>query len=376
MSREFGDQHDLRERRTAEAAGSGDGWGDLAGTHVDSPQRTEPVQVASVTADVAASAEAAAADVPPAACLRRNDTGFEDGWGAEVVGSRRDREKLDEGDGPDETPATDDRSQIARSRVTGSASSDGRWIATSKTVAIDRRGTAGETEELDDESNEVPGLAGRDECLDGGYEAPADTPSTAEPQRVDYEAEEKLVNPHAQHGVSDAAKREEIAQELDLRPVLSPVDREAIENYTARGYLDLNSALSSGTLEDIAAIADRSAALSEALAKLPVREGTVLRGGSRPLSAGDIARYEPGDIVVESRYTSSTIDPEEEFSRYGGNAIWVIESKHGRSIEDLAVPEHRREAEVLFDRFARFRVFSRDYNEDLRAWIIYMEELG
>ena len=139
-------------------------------------------------------------------------------------------------------------------------------------------------------------------------------------------------------------------------------------------YHTLNSALSKETLDKVQESARESNVLSAALRKLPAHEGTVLRGASMQLTADELAKYEPGDFVVEPRFLSVTVDPEEEFSKEGGNAIWVIESKQGHSLEDLADPSMAHEKEVLFDRFARFQVLAKEYNDELQAWIIYMEE--
>lgn len=161
---------------------------------------------------------------------------------------------------------------------------------------------------------------------------------------------------------------------------LSDAERQAIRNYTLEKYsgLDsyhtLNPALSIDTIDKMQQSARESNILSAALSKLPVHEGTVLRGTIKPLTAAELAKYEPGDFVVEPRFLSSTVDPEEEFSKEGGNAIWVIESKNGHSLKDLADPSMANEQEILFDRFPRFQVLAKEYDDELQAWVIYMEE--
>ncbi len=148
---------------------------------------------------------------------------------------------------------------------------------------------------------------------------------------------------------------------------LTEKDRKAIADYTGIEYRRLNDTLRTGTLQQLEGVADNASDLSEALRKLPDYEGTVQRGGHVPESIVD--RYREGEVVVENGYTSATTDPEKEF---GGNALWVIESKHGRDISELSgMPEER---ELLFDHFSSFRVLSKERDPDLDRWIIYMEE--
>jgi hypothetical protein len=172
------------------------------------------------------------------------------------------------------------------------------------------------------------------------------------------------------------------------RDQLGVRDRQAIRNYTRADNVGLdshqafNSAMSGKgpgaqqvTVDKLADSAQAINDLSAALAKLSAQPGTVYRGAASPLSTQEIDRYEPGETVVEPRFLSATVDPEREFSKYGGNAIWVIESKTGRSVADYADAAVAYEKEVLFDKFARFEVFAKLYNDELQAWVIYMEEV-
>jgi hypothetical protein len=195
-------------------------------------------------------------------------------------------------------------------------------------------------------------------------------------------------------GEQDAERRRrEYASVPDGGGRLSPDqlgvrDKRAIRNYTREKYYDpdsykaINSALSGktpgGQKVTVDTLADRARGISElsaALAKLPAHQGSVLRGAATPLAPDEIDRYEPGEVIVEPRFLSATVDPEREFSRYGGNVIWVIESKTGRSIADYAEDAVAYEKEVLFDKFARFEVFAKEYNDEMQAWVIYMEEV-
>lgn len=160
-----------------------------------------------------------------------------------------------------------------------------------------------------------------------------------------------------------------LEQSSDVSHELSDTQRAALADYTGLGHLELNHALGKGTLEQIEAIASRSTILSEALDRLPVHEGTVLRGSSTDLDSDEIARYVPGDVVVENRYLSTSANPEKEF---GGNVLWVIEPKQGK---DLGPHSVLAESEVLFDRFSQFEVLAKDFDAELARWVIYMQEV-
>jgi hypothetical protein len=152
----------------------------------------------------------------------------------------------------------------------------------------------------------------------------------------------------------------------------APLDQrhlDAIRDYTGAGSREINFALRQGSLELVEEVAERSAVLSEALEGMPIHEGTVLRGSTTELSEADLAKYEPGAKVVENQFLSSTVTPEREF---GGNVLWVIESKHGRDVADASsVPA---EDEVLIDKFTTFDVLAKDYDPELGRWVILMEE--
>jgi hypothetical protein len=156
---------------------------------------------------------------------------------------------------------------------------------------------------------------------------------------------------------------------------LSERDREAIRRYTGAEYAELNWSLWSGHLNNVESVSPFSHDLSSALEKLPRYEGTVLRGSMPGISANDyqLERYEPGETVVENGYLSCTTDPEMEFD---GEVLWIIESKSGRDIGSFS--RRKPECEILFDRFSRFEIRTRENVSDLdgrERWLIYMEEV-
>ena len=166
--------------------------------------------------------------------------------------------------------------------------------------------------------------------------------------------------------LADAAKT--IQRAADKRRAADTEHAKALLDYTGVGYQDINDSLRRGTIDDVQRIARRSSGLSAALKRMPIHEGTVLHGSASTLDAETIARYEPGASVVEP-YLSTTVDPEREF---GGNVLWVVESRRGRDVSGSSAVPH--EGEVLFDKFSRFAVLAKEFDEDLERWVIYMEE--
>lgn len=154
---------------------------------------------------------------------------------------------------------------------------------------------------------------------------------------------------------------------------LSDADRTALSDITWTGHQAINRSLSEGSLEDLAVVAERINAVSRALEKLPVHEGTVLRGSAGNLTESQIAEYEPGEVRVEDRFLHSSVDPNVADGSFHGNVVWVIDSKRGRRVESYsAVPS---ESEVMFDKFSRFEVLAKDQLEETGQWLIYMREV-
>ena len=157
---------------------------------------------------------------------------------------------------------------------------------------------------------------------------------------------------------------------------LSADQREAVNRYGGDGYEELNASLWTGSLEDVETNAEFSEQLSGALAELPRHEGVAYRGSGDGRSAEDmrLERYEPGDVVVENGFLSASSDAESEF---GGEVLWVIDSKNGRDIPDALKPI-AGEREVLFDHFSKFEVKAKTFEADVGPngrWLIYMEEI-
>ncbi len=76
-------------------------------------------------------------------------------------------------------------------------------------------------------------------------------------------------------------------------------------------------------------------ALNQALAKLPPHHGPVFRGTHLP--DGELARYQPGVVVTERAFVSTSVDPAvARFAAFAGNVEFKILSKTGRDISSYS----------------------------------------
>lgn len=162
---------------------------------------------------------------------------------------------------------------------------------------------------------------------------------------------------------TDGATRRSANEHVSMSP-----DLTALKDFTGTGYELVNPPLREGSISDIEAVADQIGGIVDDLQNRPIKEGTVLRTLSDTLTAAEIERYEPGEIVTENPFTSASTNP--EFDR-GGNVLWVIESRTGRDVADIS--QFPGEREVLFNRVTSFTVLAKE-QQDTGRWLIYMEE--
>jgi hypothetical protein len=128
----------------------------------------------------------------------------------------------------------------------------------------------------------------------------------------------------------------------------------AVGHYTGLGFEDLNSALRTNTMD--ASQQARVGALNQALDKLPPYTGSVFRGTNLPAEA--LAQYQPGSIVSESAFLSTTKDIKVAQSpAFAGNVEFRILSRTGRDISSLSMIPG--EEEVLFKTDTKFYVVDR-----------------
>lgn len=152
---------------------------------------------------------------------------------------------------------------------------------------------------------------------------------------------------------------------------LSEAELTAVHAYTrAHEYhYRLNEALRSGKAERFADVAPMANVLDNALAKLPVHSGTVMRITDLPFEVAQSVRR--GDDFIDDAFMSASLKNPDDFE---GNFEFRIISRSGREITGFsAFPD---ETEILFPRGTRFailRVIPEEESETGRV-IVYMKE--
>lgn len=161
----------------------------------------------------------------------------------------------------------------------------------------------------------------------------------------------------------------------DVRPPRVPdlPAHPGLDDYTGPGYDAINRYLRGPggyTADDAAALQSRADRVSQDLARLPPVPGTTYRGTY--LSPEQAARYEPGRVVTERAFTSTSTDPlvAEQFT---DNAYFVVRGQSGRDVAAFSQLGH--EAEILYDQGTRFRVISKTWDADLGRWLIALREV-
>jgi hypothetical protein len=180
--------------------------------------------------------------------------------------------------------------------------------------------------------------------------------------------------PGAAHGRDSPDGR--VDEPFDAPPIrpLTDADRAAMHDYTTNdGYQTMNPYLrdSSGYSDaDRAVIQARADRVSEGLAKLPPEPGTTYRGVN--YSDDILARYEPGQVVSERAFTSTSRDPNVAQGNFDGNTVMVITGRNGRDVAPFS--EYTHEAEILYDKGTSFVVTSKSWDPDIGKWVINLEE--
>jgi hypothetical protein len=112
-------------------------------------------------------------------------------------------------------------------------------------------------------------------------------------------------------------------------------------------------------------------ALNRALEKLPPHSGLVYRGTDLPPEV--LAQYQPGAVVTEDAFVSTSVDPAVARSpAFAGNVEFRIVSETGRDISSLSLISH--EQEVLFPSGKQFYVITRTTDPLMGTTIIEMAE--
>lgn len=154
-------------------------------------------------------------------------------------------------------------------------------------------------------------------------------------------------------------------------PHIPVEDLLAVRAYSAKEYGRINAALDGAG--DLYAVLAFIKCAASGLGALPSFVGTVYRGAV--MSTQAMARYRPGAVVAERRFTSaSALATFPESWRAGAcNVVFVIQSRAtGHSVAHLsAKPE---EAEVLFTPGTQFRVLRNEYDPLKKRTSIYLDE--
>lgn len=149
----------------------------------------------------------------------------------------------------------------------------------------------------------------------------------------------------------------------------SPKDLTSLGDYTGVGYEDLNHALRTDTMD--ASQQARADALNQALRKCEPHRGAVFRGTDMPAEV--LAQYQPGAVITESGFLSTTMDlTVAQSPAFAGNVEFRILSATGRDISSFSViPD---EKEVLFPTGTKFYVVDRKTHPDTGLTVIEMLE--
>lgn len=156
--------------------------------------------------------------------------------------------------------------------------------------------------------------------------------------------------------------------DVPLGMPLNEADRAALIDYTGPGFRDINPALRSGIVDD--AMQVRVDAITSALDKLPPYQGVVYRGVDLPPQV--LADYQPGQVVSDSAFTSTSATQSQGFK---GPVELEIFSYTGRDIRMYADPKYAHQDEVLFPPGTELRVESRFYDEATGRVHISMREV-
>ncbi len=146
-------------------------------------------------------------------------------------------------------------------------------------------------------------------------------------------------------------------------------DEVALQHYTGFGYRALNRCLRSPD-GCSGVMATRAGEVSAALAKLDPQPGITFRGTT--LSGAELDLYQPGTVVREAAFTSSSRTMSVAGQYFGGNTLLVVHGRTGRNVAPYSAYPH--EHEVLYDKGTRFRVLDRVRDDGADAWIITLEE--
>jgi len=177
---------------------------------------------------------------------------------------------------------------------------------------------------------------------------------------------EQFIATHSMHSYQFARsliEKKSLAAKLDLSELSS------LNYYTRLGYGDINQALRTGDKVLLQKFQPVIEAASSGLAKMIEKSfvGTVYRGAY--LNKNVLEVYQVGARVSEKAFTSTSRKFTE---KYGGNTLFVIQSRTGKMIDEISFFDW--EEEVLFPPGTVFKVVSRVF--DGKSTKILMKQIS
>lgn len=174
--------------------------------------------------------------------------------------------------------------------------------------------------------------------------------------------------------VGDVRRVGEAVGDVRTRRVPDLPDHPGVRDYTGDGYLDLNPYLrgqGGHSPAEAAALQARADRVSRELVRLPAAPGTTYRGTNLPDDV--LAGYQPGRVVTERAFMSTSRDPGVAQGVFDGNTLQVVTGRNGRDVAPVSF--YPGEAEILYDRGTRFLVTDRTWDAGLGKWLISLEEI-
>lgn len=137
------------------------------------------------------------------------------------------------------------------------------------------------------------------------------------------------------------------------------------------GYREQNLALR-GRTGDLNRLTPAVETAASALDRMPSYQGTVYRGTT--LSADALSKYQPGQVLTERSFLSTTQDVNVASHWREANTSFVINSTHnGKAI--AAVSQFQKEAEVLFTPGTQFKILSHEVDQVTGHHTIFLNEV-
>ncbi|WP_157556028.1 ADP-ribosyltransferase [Nocardia acidivorans] len=150
---------------------------------------------------------------------------------------------------------------------------------------------------------------------------------------------------------------------------LTSAEGRALYRYTEWDFVWINRRLREGGALS-ATEASRVGALRNALDKMPNFTGQVIRRAD--IEPAELEKYQPGRIVTEIGFTSTTKNPNAPFEGRDGRVEWQIESKTGKDVSSYSF--RPPEEEVLFRDGTQFYV-SKRFNDSSGRIVVRMVEV-